>query len=321
MTFGVASSMRVASSLAAKPPNTTECTAPMRAQAEHGDQRLRHHRHVDDDAVALADAGLDERAGELRDLVAQGAIGIGSDRVGDRAVVDQRGLLAAALLDVAVERVPAGVEHAALEPAVERRVGVVEHPVPLHGPVDVGGRGAPRSRRDRRANAHAPRPSSAASRRRARPAGACRSGRAPASPSCPAPPRGGTDNCGDGAFRRGRRPASARVASMPTSSLSPWARPAQRPSSAPSSSPSRASLPSSSPPACALSASPSSPPSNPRSTPLTVRPELCGKRRALQSITRSVGATHRVPRPIGATSDASTGLRPSVCMRYPQHDR
>ena len=33
MSFGCASSMRVASSLAAKPPNTTECTAPMRAQA------------------------------------------------------------------------------------------------------------------------------------------------------------------------------------------------------------------------------------------------------------------------------------------------
>ena len=31
--FGRASSMRVASSLAAKPPNTTECTAPSRAQA------------------------------------------------------------------------------------------------------------------------------------------------------------------------------------------------------------------------------------------------------------------------------------------------
>jgi hypothetical protein len=32
-TFGVASSMRTASSLAAKPPNTTECTAPRRAHA------------------------------------------------------------------------------------------------------------------------------------------------------------------------------------------------------------------------------------------------------------------------------------------------
>ncbi len=33
ITRGLASSMRVASSFAAKPPNTTECTAPMRAQA------------------------------------------------------------------------------------------------------------------------------------------------------------------------------------------------------------------------------------------------------------------------------------------------
>jgi hypothetical protein len=33
MTFGVQSSMRVASSFAAKPPNTTEWMAPMRAQA------------------------------------------------------------------------------------------------------------------------------------------------------------------------------------------------------------------------------------------------------------------------------------------------
>jgi len=33
MTFGLASSMRVASSFAAKPPNTTEWIAPMRAHA------------------------------------------------------------------------------------------------------------------------------------------------------------------------------------------------------------------------------------------------------------------------------------------------
>ena len=32
-SFGLQSSMRLASSLAAKPPNTTECTAPSRAQA------------------------------------------------------------------------------------------------------------------------------------------------------------------------------------------------------------------------------------------------------------------------------------------------
>jgi hypothetical protein len=33
ISTGFASSMRVASSLAAKPPNTTECTAPRRAHA------------------------------------------------------------------------------------------------------------------------------------------------------------------------------------------------------------------------------------------------------------------------------------------------
>ncbi len=32
-TLGLASSTRIASSWAAKPPNTTECTAPSRAQA------------------------------------------------------------------------------------------------------------------------------------------------------------------------------------------------------------------------------------------------------------------------------------------------
>ena len=33
ITFGVASSIRIASSGGAKPPNTTECTAPRRAHA------------------------------------------------------------------------------------------------------------------------------------------------------------------------------------------------------------------------------------------------------------------------------------------------
>ncbi len=33
MSFGFASSIRVANSFGAKPPKTTECTAPMRAQA------------------------------------------------------------------------------------------------------------------------------------------------------------------------------------------------------------------------------------------------------------------------------------------------
>jgi hypothetical protein len=53
ITLGFASSMRVASSLAAKPPNTTECTGAERRAGQHGEGRLGHHRHVEDDAVAL----------------------------------------------------------------------------------------------------------------------------------------------------------------------------------------------------------------------------------------------------------------------------
>ena len=42
---------------------------------EHGDRRLRNHRHVDDDPVALADAPALERPGKERRRVAQFAIG------------------------------------------------------------------------------------------------------------------------------------------------------------------------------------------------------------------------------------------------------
>jgi hypothetical protein len=107
---------------------------------QHGDRRLGHHRHVDDDPVALADPPGRERAREGRDLVAQLGIGVGPDRVGDWRVVDQRGLGPAAVLDVAVDRVVAGVQHAAGEPAIERLIGIVEDLVPGLLPMDRPGR-------------------------------------------------------------------------------------------------------------------------------------------------------------------------------------
>ena len=73
MSFGLASSMRVASSFAAKPPNTTEWTAPMRAQASIANTRLRHHRHVEDDAVAFGDAEIPQHGGERLHLVSSSA--------------------------------------------------------------------------------------------------------------------------------------------------------------------------------------------------------------------------------------------------------
>ncbi len=71
ITLGLASSIRVASSCAAKPPNTTEWMAPIRAQAEHGDGRFRYHRHVDDDPIALGHAERQQGPGEAGDLIAQ----------------------------------------------------------------------------------------------------------------------------------------------------------------------------------------------------------------------------------------------------------
>ncbi len=66
-------------------------------------------------------------------------------RAGHRRVVDQRGLLAAAAVDVAVQRVGAGVQLAVGKPAVERRIGVVEDALrfagPRHRPRGVGPEG------------------------------------------------------------------------------------------------------------------------------------------------------------------------------------
>ena len=50
------SSMRPASESGEKPPKTTEWIAPMPRAGEHRIGRLRDHRHVDRDPVALLDA-------------------------------------------------------------------------------------------------------------------------------------------------------------------------------------------------------------------------------------------------------------------------
>ena len=72
---------------------------------EHRDNRLGDHGHVDDDPVAPAHAQPGEHAGEARDLVAQIGIGVPAPGIGDGAVVDEGRLIAAAVLDVEVERV------------------------------------------------------------------------------------------------------------------------------------------------------------------------------------------------------------------------
>ena len=110
---------------------------------EHGDHRLRDHRHVDDDAVPALDALPPQRAGEAGHLVPQLAVGDLAHLAGEGTVPDDRGLLAAALLRMQVDRVVAGVQLATAEPAVEGCVRLVEDLVPAPRPVDALGDLAP----------------------------------------------------------------------------------------------------------------------------------------------------------------------------------
>ena len=83
---------------------------------EHRENRLRHHRHVDDDAVALFDAEIHEHGGERLHFDEQLAVADAPLRAGDRAVVED-GRLVRALGGVAVDAVVAGVAFGADEPA------------------------------------------------------------------------------------------------------------------------------------------------------------------------------------------------------------
>ena len=115
-------------------------------RGQHGDNRFRHHGHVDDHAITAPDPQPLEDAGEAGHLVPELQVGVGLHRTaGDRAVVDERRLLAAAVVHVTVQRVVAGVAFGAREPAGEGLVRIVQHPVPAFVPVDPFGRFPPES--------------------------------------------------------------------------------------------------------------------------------------------------------------------------------
>ena len=107
--------------------------------AEHGNGGLRDHRQVEDDAIARTHATRAERPGEARGEALQLGIGEALHGAGDGAVVDQRRLLTAARIHVAIQRVVAGIDLRAGEPAEERRARAVEDPVPALLPVDALG--------------------------------------------------------------------------------------------------------------------------------------------------------------------------------------
>src|SRR5438105_257730 len=104
---------------------------------EHRHHRLGDHRHVDDDPVAATDALVGEGAGEPRHLVPHAAIGDRPPIASERAVPHEGELIAPAFVDMAVERVVAGVQLAAHEPAVEWRSRIIEDPIPLLAPADA----------------------------------------------------------------------------------------------------------------------------------------------------------------------------------------
>ena len=102
---------------------------------EHGDDRLRHNRHVDRDPVALADAERRDRIGGALDLGGQLRVGE-ADGVAVLALPVDGDPVADAGLHVPVEAVVGDVELAVGEPLREGCVAPVEHLgeglVPVH---------------------------------------------------------------------------------------------------------------------------------------------------------------------------------------------
>ena len=110
---------------------------------QHGDQRFRDHRHVDDDAVALPNAHLLQDAAECRDFVQHLGVGVNLLLAGYGAIVDDGRLHTAPALHMPVEAVVAGVRHPAREPAAVNALGSVEDALRLLDPVDVARRVGP----------------------------------------------------------------------------------------------------------------------------------------------------------------------------------
>ena len=78
---------------------------------EHRENRLGHGRHIDDDAVAFLDALARRAPARCATSIAQLDVGERVNGLGDRAVVDERTLLAAPAFDVPIDGVVAGVQH------------------------------------------------------------------------------------------------------------------------------------------------------------------------------------------------------------------
>lgn len=105
-------------------------------RCEHGDGSFRHHRHIDQDAVALRHAVVEHDSRERLHFLQQFAIGEFAHLAGDGAFIDQRQLIAAPIGDMTVERIVAGVAFRAGEPAAIDAFVACKNLIPWLEPVD-----------------------------------------------------------------------------------------------------------------------------------------------------------------------------------------
>src|SRR5262245_41970160 len=120
---------------------------PESRNGKHGDDGLRDHRHIDDNAIASPNTQRSKSAGTLGDTGLELLECEGLDGVRDRAVVNQRDLVAATTHDVPIDGVIAGIDFTPHKPSVERLVRIVEDFLPPLVPMNVlGGLGPKRYR-------------------------------------------------------------------------------------------------------------------------------------------------------------------------------
>ena len=122
-----ASAIRARSALAVKPPNTTVCMIPSRAQASIAIDGFGDQRHVDGDAVTGDQTEVGQRVGRLAYLGLQVGVGQAAAVVDGFALPVDGDPIPVAGLDVAVHAVVGDVELAADEPFGERRLRPVQH--------------------------------------------------------------------------------------------------------------------------------------------------------------------------------------------------
>jgi hypothetical protein len=104
---------------------------------QHGDHRLRNHRHVEDDAVALLDPEVAQNRGQHLHLRQQPIIRDDALGAGQRRIVDDGGLAAAPAVDMPIDRVPTGVADRARKPAAVNPRLRIEHLAGGLDPIDV----------------------------------------------------------------------------------------------------------------------------------------------------------------------------------------